>query len=288
MAGKIIIVLGPTAVGKTAYAISLARALGSPVINCDSRQLYREMNIGVARPSEAQLDEVRHYFVATHSIHHPYSAGQYEIDAWQLVHTLLPQHPTLVMAGGSGLYIDAFCNGMDDFPPPDEAMRTRLWETALAPGGMETMRKQLKMLDPQTYATIDLSNRQRVVRAVEVSLLGGRPYSSYRRQQPRDRGVTIEKRGLEAPREWLYERIDSRVDVMMEQGLLEEARALYPYRQLVALQTVGYRELFDYFDGTISLDRAVELIKRNSRHYAKRQMTYWRRDATITWEHVVY
>ncbi len=284
MATKIIILLGPTGVGKTALGVALARYLGSPVINCDSRQIYKEMNIGVARPSPEELAAVTHYFIATHSIHQAYSAGDYEREAWELVMKLAPDHEYLLMVGGSGLYIDAFCDGMDDLPESDPQLREQLNDKLLEPGGMEQLRAQLKLLDSVAYAQTDLSNSRRIIRALEVCLLTGRPYSSFLNNTKKKRPFEIEKIKLERPRAELYERIDRRVDVMMEQGLPDEARELYQFKELSALHTVGYRELFDYFEGKYSLEEAVSLIKRNTRRYAKRQMTYWR-DVPKTEDH---
>ncbi len=269
--------------GKTAYSISLARQYGCPIINCDSRQLYKELNIGVARPSAAELAAVTHYFVGSHSIEQPISAGAYELEAWELVNSLAGRYDTLLMVGGSGLYIDAFCNGMDDFPQTDPQLRAQLTAQAHQPGGLEQLRAQLRLLDSVTYHQIDLCNWQRVLRAVEVCLLSGRPYSSFKSHPFRERPCEICKIGLERPREELNARINARVDVMMQRGLLAEARALYPYKDTPALQTVGYRELFDYFDGKLSLEQAVTDIKCHTRRYAKRQMSYWRRDASIEW-----
>lgn len=284
MAAKVVILLGPTAVGKTAYSIDLARQYGSPVINCDSRQLYKELNIGVARPSTEELAAVKHYFIASHSIEQPISAGEYELQAWKLVKSLSSDHSTLLMVGGSGLYIDAFCNGMDEFPPTDPQLRVQLTKEIHEPGGLERLRAQLKLLDSETYAQIDLSNWQRVLRALEVCLLSGRPYSSFKSNSAKQRPLQMVKIGLTRPRAVLNERINRRVDQMMEEGLLEEARQLYLYKDTPALQTVGYRELFAYFDGQISLDTAVEQIKSHTRQYAKRQMSYWHRDASIEWK----
>lgn len=283
MATKIVILLGPTCVGKTAYSLALARQWDSPIINCDSRQVFKELAIGVARPPQTLLDQVRHYFIATHSIHQPYSAGQYELEAWDLVQQLAPSHETLLMVGGSGLYIDAFCNGMDDFPAPDPELRAQLNALLDSEGGLEQLRAQLQRMDPETYRTLDLSNRRRVLRAVEVCLLSGRSYASFKSHPEKERPFPIEKIGLDCPRDVLYDRINARVDAMVEEGLEAEARALYPYKDLPALQTVGYREWFDCFEGLITPAKAVELIKRNTRHYAKRQMSYWRRDSEIQW-----
>ena len=276
------IILGPTAVGKTDYAIAEALRVGSPVVSCDSRQLYRELRIGVARPDDAQLAAVPHYFIADRSISEPCSAGAYELEALQLLEKLFRDHETVVMAGGSGLYIDALCNGLDDFPDADPELRAQLAER-LRTEGVAALRADLRVLDPETYATIDPANGQRIVRALEVTIATGRKYSSFKTHPAKERPFTIVKTGLKRPRPELYARIDARVDRMMEEGLLEEARALLPHRSLPALNTVGYKELFDYFDGRYDLAEAVRLIKRNTRHYAKKQLTWWARDPSIHW-----
>ncbi len=276
------IILGPTAVGKTDYAIAEALRVGSPVVSCDSRQLYRELRIGVARPDDAQLAAVPHYFIADRSISEPCSAGAYELEALQLLEKLFRDHETVVMAGGSGLYIDALCNGLDDFPDADPELRAQLSER-LRTEGVAALRADLRVLDPETYATIDPANGKRIVRALEVTIATGRKYSSFKTHPAKERPFTIVKTGLNRPRPELYARIDARVDRMMEEGLLEEARALLPHRSLPALNTVGYKELFDYFDGRYDLAEAVRLIKRNTRHYAKKQLTWWARDPSIQW-----
>lgn len=280
---KLVILLGPTAVGKSDYAVDLALKVGSPVISCDSRQLYREMSIGTAVPSARQLGAVRHYFIQDHSIHDDYTAGKYEVEALALIESLFSEgHDTLVMCGGSGFYIDAVCNGLDDFPPADPVLRADL-SRRLREEGVESLRMDLRRFDPESYASIDIANGQRVLRALEVYLQTGRKFSSFKTSPHKQRGFEIEKIGLTRPREVLYDRINARVLGMMEEGLMEEARSLVPFRDRPALQTVGYRELFDYFDGKCSLDEAVSLIQRNTRHYAKRQMTWWGRDDSIIW-----
>ena len=276
------IILGPTAVGKTDYAIAEALRVGSPVVSCDSRQLYRELNIGVARPDDGQLAAVPHYFIADRSITEPCSAGAYELEALRLLEKLFRDHETVVMAGGSGLYIDALCNGLDDFPEADPELREQLSER-LRTEGVAALRADLRILDPESYAALDPANGQRIVRALEVTIATGRKFSSFKSHAPKARHFTIEKIGLTRPRPELYARIDARVDKMMEEGLLDEARALLPHRALPALNTVGYKELFDYFDGRYDLAEAIRLIKRNTRHYAKKQLTWWARDPSIRW-----
>ena len=280
---KLLIILGPTAVGKTDYSIKEALKYGSPVISCDSRQIYREMSIGTAVPSDEQLSAVPHYFIHSHPVTELYSAGRYEVEALALVERLFDEgHDTLVMAGGSGFYIDAFCRGLDDFPPVDMELRASL-NRRLREEGVESLRLDLKRLDPESYSSMDIANGQRVLRALEVCLTAGRPYSSFKTSPSRKRNFSIEKTGLTRPRDVLYDRINRRVLGMVDSGLVEEVRGLAGYRHLPALQTVGYKEIFQYLDGEISLDRAVELIQRNTRHYAKRQLAYWARDPEIRW-----
>lgn len=299
---RVLIILGPTASGKTDLAIEKAKEYGSPVISCDSRQIYKEMTIGTAVPDASQLQAVKHYFIQDRSVTEDYTAGKYELEANALVQKLFTEGDrTLVMCGGSGFYIDAFCKGLDDFPPADQALRAELtarWKAE----GVEALAEELQRLDPETCEGIDLSNGQRVVRALEVCLMTGRKFSSFKTAPLRKRDFVIEKIGIERPREELYRRIDSRVLKMIEAGLVEEVRGLVQYRERPALQTVGYKEIFawfDYLDGKVStdgwgptspgdgpvtsLERAVELIQRNTRHYARRQLTWWRRDSTIKW-----
>lgn len=280
---KLIILLGPTAVGKTDTSIALAEQYGSPIISCDSRQLYRQMSIGTAVPSAEQLARVKHYFIQDHDVQDIYTAGKYELEAIALIERLFEEgHDTLVMTGGSGFYIDAVCCGLDDFPPADQELRAKL-TSRLKEEGVEALRIELKMLDPESYKAIDIANGQRVVRALEVCLMTGRPFSSFKTNPQKKRDFEIEKIGLMRPREELYKRIDARAAQMIEAGLVEEVRSLMPLRDLPALQTVGYKEIFEYLDGTYNLDRALELIQRNTRRYAKRQMTWWARDKEIKW-----
>ena len=284
MGRNLIIVLGPTAVGKTDYSIDLALKYGSPVISCDSRQIYKEMSIGTAVPSAAQLEAVRHYFIHTKSVTEYDTAGIYETDALELIHKLFDEgHETLVMTGGSMFYIDAVCNGLGHVPTADLSIRKELMER-LEKEGLEPFKEDLARLDPEAYATMDLSNVNRVFRAVEICLTTGQPYSSFKeRPETPVRDFEIEKVGLTRPREALYDRINRRVVQMVDDGLVEEVRSLADFRHLTALQTVGYKEVFDYLDGKVSLDETVGLIQRNTRHYAKRQLTWWRRDASIRW-----
>ena len=280
----LIILLGPTAVGKTERSISLARKYSSPIISCDSRQLYREMTIGTAVPSAEILSQVQHYFIQDHSIDSLYTAGKYELEAVCLLEKLFDEgHDTLIMTGGSGFYIDAVCKGLDDFPPADESLRAQL-SACLKEGGLEELQRQLRELDPASYEAIDINNGQRVVRALEVCLMTGRSFSSFKTSPQKKRSFTIEKIGLSRPRDVLYKRIDLRAEQMIRDGLEDEVRSLLPKRSCSALQTVGYREMFPYLDGEYDLERALELIRRNTRRYAKRQMSWWRRDSEIKWE----
>lgn len=292
MPKKLVIVSGPTAVGKTDWCIDLALRYGSPVISCDSRQIYREMTIGTAVPDASQLAAVKHYFIHSHSIHNLYTAGMYELEALGLMERLWDEgHGTLVMAGGSGFYVDAVCNGLDDMPPADDELRADLTRR-IREEGVESLRADLRRLDPEAYGTIDIANPQRVLRAVEVCLLSGRPFSSFKLREPKKRDFEIEKICLSRPRDILYDRINRRVVQMIDDGLVEEVRSLILYRDLTALQTVGYKEIFDWMDFTDgkedtslprSLDEAVARIQNNTRHYAKRQLTWWKRDPAVRW-----
>lgn len=283
MRHRLLIILGPTAVGKTDFSISKALEYGSPVISCDSRQIFRNMSIGTAVPSASQLAAVKHYFIQTVPVTQSYTAGDYELEAVQLVEALFAQgHETVVMTGGSMFYIDAVCNGLDNLPDGDPSLRAELWER-LEKEGVESLSEELERMDPLTYSQIDIRNSQRVIRALEVCLVSGRPFSSFKTGEKRIRSFEIEKVGLTRPREELYSRIDGRVLNMIEEGLVEEVRSLLPFRNCQALQTVGYKEIFEHLDGKIPLDEAVRLIQRNTRHYAKKQLTWWRRDPDIRW-----
>ena len=284
MPRRLEIILGPTAVGKTGYAIRRALEVGSPVISCDSRQIFQELKIGTAAPSDEEMAAVKHYFIRSIPITRNYTAGIYEVEAMELVNRLFAEgHETLVMCGGSMMYIDAFCYGLDDFPEVPVQLREHLME-CLRDEGVEVLAQQLKELDPVSYEELDLSNGQRVIRALEVSLYTGKPFSSYKTRTFKERDFEIVKIGLERPREQLYERINARVEQMMADGLEAEARSMLPYRDLPALQTVGYREMFEYFDGKYDLETTVQHIQASTRHYAKRQLTWWRRDASILWQ----
>lgn len=283
MERRLLIVLGPTAVGKSEYAVSEAIKYGSPVISCDSRQIFKNMTIGTAVPDASLLAAVKHYFIQTVPVTETFSAGDYELQAIPLIERLFDEgHETIVMAGGSMLYIDAVCKGLDDLPDGNKQLRDELWRR-LREEGVGALAEQLRRLDPETYSEIDVQNSQRVIRALEVCITTGKPFSSFKTRTVRERNFKIEKIGLRRQREELYSRIDQRVLNMMSAGLEEEARALLPFRDCQALQTVGYKEMFEYIDEKIPLEEAVRLIQRNTRHYAKRQMTWWRRDPSIEW-----
>ena len=270
------VIVGPTASGKTDYSIELAKQYNSPIISCDSRQIYKELKIGTAPPSEEQLAQIKHYFIFSHSIFDFYTAGKYELEALELINNLFLTHDTLIVVGGSGLYVDALCYGIDDFPDSDMILRDNLMQR-LAAEGIESLRNELRLLDPESYETIDKKNPQRIVRALEVCLQTGKKFSSFKSSSSKQRNFTIERTIIERPREELYDRINLRVDKMIESGLIDEAQELHKFKDLPALKTVGYKELFDYFDGKTSLEEAIDLIKRNTRRYAKRQITWFKR-----------
>lgn len=283
MRRKLLVIAGPTAVGKTDYSIETALRCGSPVISCDSRQIYKEMTIGTAVPDASQLSAVKHYFIHSISVLDAYSSGQFEIDALALIEKLFSEgHETLVMAGGSGFYIDAVCNGLDNLPVPPPELREELTRR-VREEGVEALADELKRLDPAAWKAIDIKNGQRVVRALETIIVSGRSFTEFKLAEPRKRDFEIEKICLTRPRDVIYDRIDRRVLQMIDEGLVEEVRGLEKYRDLPALQTVGYREIFGYLDGNYSLDEAVRLIQRNTRHYAKKQLTWWKRDNAIKW-----
>jgi tRNA dimethylallyltransferase len=277
-----IIIAGPTAVGKTALAISIASYFSTRIISADSRQCYKELDIGVAKPSPAQLEAVPHHFIGTHSITESVTAARFEQEALLATAKIFEHHDIVVMVGGTGLYIKAFCEGMDDIPPADESTRNRIIQNYQSQG-LSWLQSELLKLDPEFYHKGEIKNPQRCMRALEVVVSTGRSILSYLQHQPKQRDFDIIKTGLELPRNLLYERINNRVNQMMADGLYEEVRSLIPYKNCNALQTVGYRELFDHFEGKTSLERAVELIKQNTRHYAKRQMTWFKKDEAFNW-----
>ena len=278
----LVFIVGPTGSGKTDLSIAVARHFGAPIISADSRQFYKGMAIGTAQPTAEQLAAAEHHFIATHDITEHYSCGRYEADALELLERLFGRHPVVVAVGGSGLYADALCHGMDSLPDADPGLRSELVRR-MEEKGLDDLLTELRERDPEYYSKVDRSNPRRVMRALEVCLQTGRPYSELRKGGEQERGFRIIRIGTQLPREALYDRINRRVDAMMEAGLEQEARALYPRRELNSLQTVGYREMFEWFDGTTTREEAVELIKRNSRRYAKRQTTWFGRDQNIVW-----
>ncbi len=276
------VILGPTAVGKTSLSIRIAQKLSTEIISADSRQFYREMKIGTARPSEAELQIVSHHFIGHLSVFDEYNVSRYAVDALQKLDELFRSNRFAILTGGSGLYIHAVCQGIDDLPDPDPALREKL-KAVLSQEGLSSLQLKLKELDPAFYAIIDRSNPKRLLRALEVCLTTGKPYSSLRKNIQVNRNFSTVLIGLTREKEELYSRINKRVDQMMSEGLMEEAKSLYPQRDLNALNTVGYKELFRYFAGETSKEKAVEKIKTNSRRYAKRQMTWFRKEPGINW-----
>ena len=274
--------VGATGSGKTDLSLRLATHFAAPILSTDSRQVYRGLPIGTAQPTAEQLATAEHHFIASHELTDNFNCGEYEVQALVRLEELFQKHDTVVAVGGSGLYIQALCEGMDDLPQADEELRKTLSER-LKNEGIESLLAELQHLDPTYYEQVDRQNPSRVLRAVEVCLQTGQPYSSLRTGEKRERNFRIIKVGIDWEREVLYDRINRRVDMMIDEGLEAEARAVYHLRHLNSLQTVGYREMFEYFDGTISREEAIELIKRNSRRYAKRQMTWFRRDEEIRW-----
>ena len=284
MKKTLIVITGPTAVGKTTLCMDIAKHFGIPIINADSRQIYRELKIGTARPTDEQTQAVRHYFVGTLSLDDYYSASLFEQQVLQLLDQLFLTSDYALLTGGSMMYIDAVCDGIDDIPTIDDETR-RLMKQRLADEGLEALCEELRRLDPEYYEIVDRQNPRRVVHALEICTMTGKTYTSFRRRERRQRPFSIVKIALNRPREELYERINCRVDQMMSDGLLEEAHALYPRRELNALNTVGYKELFDYLDGRWPLEEAVERIKGNTRRYARKQLTWYKKDEQIRWFH---
>ena len=280
--GILIVIGGPTGSGKSALAVEIAKHFGAPIISTDSRQVYRNMAIGTAQPTAEELAAVKHYFIADREVEDDFNCGRYEVEALALLDRLFTEHEYVVAVGGSGLYIQALCSGMDSLPEADEQLREEL-KQRLDSEGLSSLVEELRRLDPKYVEVVDTCNPARVMRALEVCISTGRPYSEQRSGNIAERPFHIIKIATEMPRDILYERINRRVDIMVEDGLIEEVRNLYPKRTLNALQTVGYRELFDHFDGKCSMEEAIELIKRNSRRYAKRQMTWFRRDEEFAW-----
>lgn len=281
----LLLIVGPTGVGKTELSLRVAKHFGCPILNCDSRQIYRGIPIGTAAPTEEEQARVKHYFVATRDLEEDYNAGQYERDALALLEELFATHEVVVMTGGSMLYADAVCDGLDDLPNvPTEIRAEVMAKGRMANGeGLKWLQAEVQRLDPDYWQIVDQQNPARLAHCVELCMTTGKAYSLLRTNTRKERPFRIIKIGLERDRAGLYARIDKRVEQMVKEGLVEEARSVYPKRQLNSLQTVGYRELFAHFDGEYDLNRAIELIQQNTRHYAKRQMTWFRRDKDIHW-----
>lgn len=279
---RLVVIVGPTGCGKTALSVRLAEHFRAPIISTDSRQFYRGLAIGTAQPTAEELARAEHHFIADHDLTDEINCGRYEVMALERLETLFQQHDTVIAVGGSGLYVRALCEGMDELPEADEVLRQELTDR-LRNEGVAALAEELRQLDPAYYEVVDRQNPARVMRALEVCRQTGLPYSSLRHGERHDRPFRIIKIGVNLPREELYARINRRVEEMMAEGLEEEARSVYPHRALNSLQTVGYKELFAHFDCTISRDEAVELIQRNTRRYAKRQLTWFRRDEEVRW-----
>jgi len=282
MINYLLTVIGPTAIGKTALSIQLANHFKSEIVSSDSRQFFKEMSIGTAVPSAEELAATPHHFIQNKSIFEPYSVGQFENDALKKLDELFLKNNIVVMVGGSGLYTNAVLEGFDDFPDIDSEIRKKL-NKQIENGELKILQNQLKELDPESYNSIEIENPHRLIRALEICIGTGKPYSSFKNKNKNKRNFIPIKIGLTADREIMYRRINRRVDLMLQEGLLEEAKNLYPHKDLNALQTVGYRELFDYFDRKYSLDFAIEEIKKNTRRFAKRQVTWNKKDETIHW-----
>ena len=281
---SLIVITGPTAVGKTELCLEVAKRFDIPIINADSRQIFRELKIGTARPTDEQMAQAHHDFVGMLSLDDYYSASLFEQQVLALLEQQFKTRDYALMAGGSMMYIDAVCDGIDDIPTIDDETRAMM-KQRLATEGLEALVEELRRLDPEYYEIVDRQNPRRVVHALEICQMTGKTYTSFRKREKRQRPFDIIKIGLNRPREELYERINRRVDQMMESGLLEEARSLYPKRHLNALNTVGYKELFDYMDGCWTLEEAVERIKGNTRRYARKQLTWYKKDPLIRWFH---
>lgn len=278
----LLVLIGPTGVGKTEWSLQIAESLGAPIVSADSRQLYEGLTIGTAAPTASQLNRVPHHQVAILDPEEYYSASEYEHATIPLIAQLHQQHPVVILTGGSMMYVDAICNGIDQMPTIDSELRNSLQEL-YREQGLDPIRQKLRLLDPVFYDQVDLKNTQRVIHAVEVCLMAGKPYSSLRKKRKKERDFTAVKVGLNRPREELYQRINQRVDQMIEDGLIEEAKGLYEKRHLNSLNTVGYKEMFNYLDGEWSLDHAIDKIKQHSRNYARKQLSWFRRDKNIHW-----
>ncbi len=279
---QLLVLSGPTGSGKTSLSIPLAQQLHAPILSADSRQFYREIPIGTAAPTPQELAAAPHYLVGHLSIHDDYNVYRYEHDALTLLEELFETQSHVLLVGGSGMYIDALCNGIDNIPDTDPEIRRACVEK-FEQEGLDAIRFELSRIDPISYRQVDLKNPKRILRALEVSLSSGKPYSSFRTATKKERNFEIVRIVITLPRELLYERINQRVDLMIAAGLEEEARNMHPYKNLNALKTVGYSEFFEYFEGNITRDEAIDLIKRNSRRYAKRQLSWFGRDNSATW-----
>lgn len=282
MPKTLVVITGPTGIGKTEVSIKVARHFNTEIVSADSRQIFKELNIGTAVPSKEELAAVPHHFIQSHSVEESYNASRYETEALKLIDELFKKSDILLLVGGSMLYIDAICKGIDIMPDADQEIRASL-KKQLAQEGLKSLRLQLKKLDPEYYKKVDLKNPNRIIHALEISIQTGKPYSSFRSNTAKKRPFKIVKIALNCDRQVLHKRINLRVDKMMEAGLEKEARSVYHKKHMNSLNTVGYQELFAYFDGDISREKAIELIKRNSRRYARKQITWFRRDETVKW-----
>ncbi|MEG0455103.1 MAG: tRNA (adenosine(37)-N6)-dimethylallyltransferase MiaA [Bacteroides sp.] len=280
----LIVLIGPTGVGKTELSLRLAEHFQTGIVSSDSRQLYADLKIGTAAPTAEQLNRVPHYLVGTLQLTDYYSAAQYEQEALAVLETQFEQHDVMILTGGSMMYVDAICKGIDDIPSIDAETREIMLQRYESEG-LEKLCAELRLLDPEYYKIVDLRNHKRVIHALEICYMTGKTYTSFRTQQKKERPFRIIKIGLTRDRAELYDRINQRVDIMMQEGLLEEARSVYPYRELNSLNTVGYKELFQYLDGNWELPFAIEKIKQNSRIYSRKQMTWFKRDEEIQWFH---
>jgi tRNA dimethylallyltransferase len=282
MQKNLVVITGPTGIGKTSVGIKVAQHFKTEIVSADSRQIFKELCIGTAVPAKNELNAVKHHLIQNISISENYNASRYENDALEQINELFKKHDLVLLVGGSMMYIDAVCKGIDIMPDADPEIRKSL-KTQLEKEGIESLRFQLKKLDPEYYSKVDLKNPNRIIHALEITLMTGKPYSGFRTNKIKQRPFNIIKTGLNCERDLLHQRINSRVDQMIKDGLVNEARSVYSLKHLNSLNTVGYKELFDYFDNKTSLDKAIELIKRNSRRYARKQLTWFRRDGEVTW-----